>query len=172
MTQNKSEFIMTKLFLNEQLKLSGLFRKHVPLSVLFSFGSRIFNVPKEYILLKEISNSDFPLIQNFNFDQNKKLFEILGEEESPNISFELMLNIKKYGEVMSNNILQKFLENYDLEENQLKKDLEKKYLKALFHTIFAEINSFDNVHPTYGKLFKKIRKTILLKIGIQNEIKA
>ena len=169
-TQNlKSEFILTKIYLNDQAKMSGLFKLNVPLSVLFSFGARIFNVPKEYILLKDMSEScsDIPSIQNYNFDHNKKLSEILEDPENVNkVSFELMLNIKKYGEFMSNNILLKFLENYDLEESQLKKDFEKKYMKALFHSIFAEINCFDNIHPTYGKLFKKIRKTILMKLGL------
>ncbi len=87
-------------------------------------------------------------------------------ENCQTMKFELMLNIKKYGEIMSNKIIQKFLENYDLEESQLKKDFEKKYMKPLFHSIFAEISSFENTNPTYGKLFKKIRKTILKKLDI------
>jgi len=168
----KSEFVMTKLYLNDQVKMCGLFKRNVPLSVIFAFGARIFNVPKEYILLKEIGSSDVPTIQNFNFDQNKKINEIMEDQDLNKMSFELMLNIKKYGEVMSNNILQKFLENYDLEESQLKKDFEKKHMKTLFHAIFSEINSFDTVHPTYGKLFKKIRKTILMKIGLMTDSKA
>jgi hypothetical protein len=164
---NKSDFVLAKIHLNDQIKLSGLFKRNVPLSVLFTFGSKIFNVPKEYILLRDMTSVDIPSIQNYNFDQNKKLSEIIEDAENTlTISFELMLNIKKYGEFMSNNILQKFLENYDLEESQLKKDFEKKHMKTLFHSIFSEINSFDNILPTYGKLFKKIRKTILLKLGM------
>lgn len=166
----KSEFILAKIFLGDSLRLCGLFKRNVPMSVLFSFGAKIFNVPKEYILLKDQSNPDGLSISNYNYDHNKKLSDIMEDPENVNvISFELMLNIKKYGEFISNNIIQKYLENYDLEINKLKQDF-KKHLKALFHTIFAEINSFDNIHPTYGKLFKKIRKTILLQLGV-TEIK-
>jgi V8-like Glu-specific endopeptidase len=161
----KSDFILTKIYLNDSVQLSGLFKKNVSLSVIFAFGSKIFNVPKEYILLKDINDSEYSNIHNFNFDCNKKYYEIMQDSENcQTMNFELMLNIKKYGENMSNKILQKFLENYDLEESQLKKDFEKKYMKQLFHSIFAEIASFENIHPTYGKLFKKIRKTILKKL--------
>lgn len=162
----ESEFVLTKIYLNDVVKMNGLFKKNIQLSVLFNFGAKIFNVPKEYILLKDTYNYDFPPIHNYNFDSNKKLIEVMSDPETcEKMSFELMLNIKKYGEFLSNNIIQKFLENYDLEESQLKKDFDK-HMKAMFHSIFAEINSFENVHPTYGKLFKKIRKTILSKLGL------
>ena len=159
----KSEFIHTKLLLNDEVKLTGLFKSYVPLSVLFSFGSKIFKVPKEYILLEDIANPLGLSIQNFNYDQNKKLCEAMEDpDNSSSISFELNLNIKKYGEFLANNILEKYLENYDLEESQLKKDF-KKHMKGLFHIIFREINKFENIPLTYGKLFKKIRKMILNK---------
>lgn len=162
----KSDYIHTKIILNDNVRLSGLFKRNVPLSILFSLGADLFKVPKEYILLRDMSHIDIPHIQNYNFDSEKKLSEIMEDpEEQIAISFELMLNIKKYGEIMSEKILQKYLENYDLEINQMKKDFEKKHMKALFHSIFAEINGFDCVQLTYGKLFKKIRKTILTKLG-------
>jgi V8-like Glu-specific endopeptidase len=165
----KSDFIMIKIMLNGEQKLSGLFKRNIPMSFLFNFGSKIFNVPKEFILLRDANNNNdnIAMIHNFNFDSNKKLSEILKDDECSSKSFELMLNIKKYGEITSNNILQKFLENYDLEEKQLKADFNK-YTKALFHSIFSEIHSFELIHPTYGKLFKKIRKTILVKLNIQS----
>ena len=167
----KSEFVYTKLLLNDEVKFSGLFKRYVPLSVLFSFGSKIFNVPKEYILLEDIANPLGLSIQNFNYDQNKKLSEVMEDpDNSSSISFELMLNIKKYGEFIANNILQKYLENYDLEESQLKKDF-KKHMKGLFHIIFREINKFENIPLTYGKLFKKIRKMILNKLGMTEQAK-
>jgi len=56
------------------------------------------------------------------------------------------------------------MENYDLELDQLKKDFERKYSKKIFQAIFAEINSFENIYPTYGLLFKKIRESVLKKI--------
>jgi hypothetical protein len=163
----KTDFVSTRILLNTDIKVNGVFKKNLPLSTLFNFGSKIFNVPKEYILLKEIaSGSDIPNIHNYNFDQNKKLTEIIKEDEEI-LTLELMLNIKKYGEFMSNTIIQKFLENYDLEEKQLKTDFQK-YMKKLFHSIFQEITSFENNLPTYGKLFKKIRKMILSKLGIHS----
>lgn len=165
----KTEFVNTKIYLNEAVQLSGLFRKSVALSVIFSFGAKILKVPKEYILLKDMNNIEFSRIHNYNFDHNKRYSEIMQDcesNETTSMAFELMLNIKKYGEEMSNNILQKFLENYDLEESQLKKDFEKKYMKPLFHSIFAEISPFENIQPTYGKLFKKIRKMILNKLQL------
>ena len=57
---------------------------------------------------------------------------------SYSISFELNLNIKRYGEFLTNNILEKYLENIEIEESQLKKDF-KKHMKELFHIIFREI---------------------------------
>ena len=167
----KSEFIYTKILLNDEVKLTGLFKSYVPLSILFSFGSKIFKVPKEYILLEDIANPFGLSIQNFNYDQNKKLCEALEDpDNSSSISFELNLNIKKYGEFLANNILEKYLENYDLEESQLKKDF-KKHIKGLFHIIFREINKFENIPLTYGKLFKKIRKMILNKLGLIEQAK-
>ena len=167
----KSEFIYTKILLNDEVKLTGLFKSYVPLSILFSFGSKIFKVPKEYILLEDIANPFGLSIQNFNYDQNKKLCEALEDpDNSSSISFELNLNIKKYGEFLANNILEKYLENYDLEESQLKKDF-KKHMKGLFHIIFREINKFENIPLTYGKLFKKIRKMILNKLGLIEQAK-
>ena len=71
-------------------------------------------------------------------------------DNSSSITFELNLNIKKYGEFLANNILEKYLENYDLEENQLKKDF-KKHMKGLFHIIFREINKFENI-PLNSKI--------------------
>ena len=58
---------------------------------------------------------------------------------SSSISFELNLIIKRYGEFLTNNILEKYLENYDIEESQLKKNF-KKHMKELFH---REINKFE-----------------------------
>lgn len=163
----KSEFILGKIYLNDKIKLSGLFKRNNPLSILFTFGSEILKVPNEYVLLREITNSEISTIQNFNFDKDKKISEIMDNvDDQISISFELMLNIKKYGEYMSDKILNKFMENYDLELSQLKAEFKNKYMKPLFHSIFAEINMFDSSHLTYGKLFKKIRKTILTKLDI------
>ena len=170
-TNTSTEFVYTKLLLNDKVRFTGLLKKHVPLSVLFSYGAQIFKVPKEYILLRDIANPLGILMQNYNFDHNKKLSQVMEYPDNCTaMTFELDLNIKKYGEVMAENILQKYLENSDLEENQLKKDF-KLHMKPLFHLIFREINAFENIPLTYGKLFKKIRKMILTKIGLNEQAK-
>ena len=162
----KSDFIYTKLLLNNQVKLEGVFKKQIPLSFLFFFGSKILNVEKEYILLQDPLGFNF---QNYNFDHDKKLCRVMDDPNCISVAFELNLNIKKYGETIAEKILQKFLENYDLEESQLKHDF-KKYIKALFHSIFREISKFESIPLTYGKLFKKVRKIILKKLGITEQV--
>ena len=107
--------------------------------------------------------------QNYNFDHDKKLCRVMDDPNCISVAFELNLNIKKYGETIAEKILQKFLENYDLEESQLKHDF-KKYIKALFHSIFREISKFESIPLTYGKLFKKVRKIILKKLGITEQV--
>lgn len=89
-------------------------------------------------------------------------------ENCSSVSYEVKLNITKYGEVLANNIYGKFLETNDIEEKNLKKHM-KKYIKPLFHMIFKEINEFENMPLTYGKLFKKVRKIILSKLEINDQ---
>ena len=169
--KNKSDFIYTKLLINDKVKFEGLFKKNVPISVLFSFASQIFSVPKVYLLLKDIGNFLGYSILNFNYDQDKKIGEIMEDPENCNsLSFEVILNIKKYGEVLAKNILEKFLETNDIEEKNMKKDI-KKYLKGLFHLIFKEINQFESIPLTYGKLFKKIRKMIFTRLELNDQAK-
>ena len=167
----KNEFIYTKLLLNNEIKLTCLLKRNVPLNLLFQFGSKILNVPKEYILLQDLENPYGLSIQNFNYDKNKILNEIIEDPNNYSISFELLLNVKKYGEYLANIILEKYKENYDLEEEQLIKDFKTKHMKKLFHIIFREINNFENLTTTYGKLFKKIRKIILNKLGFNEQYK-
>ena len=91
-------------------------------------------------------------------------------ENCNSLSFEVILNIKKYGEVLAKNILEKFLETNDIKEKNMKKDI-KKYLKGLFHLIFKEINQFESIPLTYGKLFKKIRKMIFTRLELNDQAK-
>ncbi len=158
-----SNYVLIKLMMNDEEKLLGLFKKSTQLELVFLLGGKILNIPKEYVLIRDLSNPDFDLIQNYNFDNNKILGDLI-EDNNSFINYELELNFKKYGETLANKITEKFMENYDLEMDQLKKNFEKKYSKKLFQAIFAEICSFENIYPTYGKLFKKIRKTVLKKI--------
>jgi len=159
-----SNYILVKLMMNDEEKLTGLFKKTTPLELIFSIGSNILNIPKEYVLIRDLSNQDLSdVIQNYNFDNNK-LIGASVESNNYYVVYDVMLNFKKYGEKLANKVLEKFMENYDLELDQIKKDFERKYSKKLFQAIFSEISSFENIYPTYGKLFKKIRKTVLKKI--------
>lgn len=167
----KSDFVYTKILLNNHVKFTGLFKRHVPLNCLFIYGSKILGVSKEYVLLQDISNPYGLSVANYNFDYQKKLCEVMDDPVNcTSIAFELGLNIKNYGESIAEKILNKFLENYDLELNQLKQDF-KKHMKALFHSIFIEISLFESIPLTYGKLFKKVRKIILKKLGMNEQAK-
>ena len=142
-----TNFILVKLIMNEEEKLIGLFNKKTSLELIFSLCSKILNIPKEHILIKELSNVDTSsaeLIQNYNFDNNKLLGDLVESDNTPLLIYEVMLNFKKYGELLAKKIFDKFLENYDLELEHLQKDFIKKYSKKLFQAIFAEINSFKN----------------------------
>ena len=167
----KNKFIYTKLLLNNEIKLTCLLKRNVPLNLVFQFGSKILNVPKEYILLQDLENPYDISIQNFNYDKNKTLNEVIEDPKNCySISFEILLNIKKYGEYLANIILEKYKENYDLDEEKLIKDFKTKHMKKLFHIIFREINPFENLNIIYGKLFKKIRKIILNKLGFNENV--
>jgi len=159
-----SNFILVKFLMNDEEKLTGLFKKTTTLEIIFTIGSKILNIPKEYVLIRDISNQDLSdVIQNYNYDNNK----LIGDSMDSNnyfVIYDVMLNFKKYGEKLANKIFDKFMENYDLELDQIKKDFERKYSKKMFQAIFSEISSFEGMYPTYGKLFKKIRKTVLKKI--------
>ncbi len=159
-----SNFTLVKLIMNDEIKLTGVFKKSVTLDIIFIIGAKILHIPKEYVLIKDLSNPDLrDLIQNYNFDSNKKIEDLM-ESDSQYIEYEIMLNYKKYGELIAIKIFDKFMESYDLEIDELKHDFEKKYSRKMFLAIFAEINSYENIYPMYGKLFKKVRKTILRKI--------
>ena len=167
--KTKTDFILTKLLINNTVKLTGLFKKTIPVSLLFAYASQLFNVPETYLLLKDAGNYLGLSICNYNYDQDKKLSEIMEDPENcSSVSYEVKLNITKYGEVLANNIYGKFLETNDIEEKNLKKHM-KKYIKPLFHMIFKEINEFENMPLTYGKLFKKVRKIILSKLEINDQ---
>jgi len=161
--QTNTKFILVKLLMNDEEKLTGLFKKTTSMELIFSLGAKVLNISKEYILIKDLQYTDTEeTIHNYGYDNTK----VIGDLSVSNgtAMYEVMVNFKKYGELLANKIFQKFLENYDLEIDQLKKDFIRKYSKKLFQAIFSEINNFENVYPTYGKLFKKIRDEILKKV--------
>lgn len=165
----KSEYLNVKLTINKEPKFSFLIKRQLKLDVIFSFAEKVLNIPKEYILLIDSkAKNGISNIQNYKYDNAKKIYEIIDDPvNSLSESFELMLNIKVYGEHMGNIILHKFLETYDLEKKQVKTQ-NKKYLKMLFNMIFREISMFENIPLIHGKLFKKIRTIILKKLDIEN----
>lgn len=165
----KSEYLNVKLTINKEPKISFLIKRQLKLDIIFSFAENILNIPKEYILLNDSKpKNGISNIQNYKFDNAKKIYEIIDDPiNSLSESFELMLNIKVYGEYIGNMILHKFLETYDLEKKKVKIQ-SKKYLKMLFNMIFREISMFENMPLIHGKLFKKIRTIVLKKLNIEN----
>lgn len=168
----KSDYLHIKLLINNEPQFIGLFKKDLKIDVLFSFSENVMKIPKEYILLKDtISKNDLYNVQNYKFDNSKKIYEIIEDPiNSFSASFELTLKTKVYAEYVAGIIIQKFLEINDLDESEVKKH-NKKYLKSLFSMIFSEINKFEGMPLIYGKLFKIIRMVILKKLGIDKREK-
>ena len=164
--ENKNYFVHMKIFLNDEVKLSGLFKKNVPLWFVFNLGANILNLNNEFILLKEMNPNS--VIQNFNYDSYKLIQNIMYDNNCFYLNFELLINIKLYGEVMATKILLKFLENYDIEEKQLKKlNTSNKLIKKLFSNVFSELSNFTSMRALYGRLFTKIKYLILKKLEIE-----
>ena len=143
-----------------------LLKRNVQLSILFDLGSKLLGVPNEYINLKDISSNDFgDFSLAYKSYKEKPISQIM--EEDPEkvfyMIFDLELNIEKYAKDVSDSLLKTFLDDYGLEEEELKKDFTK-HMKNLFHTIFREIKVFEPQPLTYGKLFQKIRERILTKL--------
>jgi len=167
--ENRNDFVNMKIYLNEEVKLCGLLRKNIPLWLVFNFGSSILNINNEFILLKEMHTN--AVIQNYNYDSFKLLQNIMVDNNCFYLNFELLINIKLYGEVMAKKVILKFLENYDLEEKQLKKlSTSNKLIKKLFSNVFSELSMFSSMRSLYGRLFKKIKHLILKKLEIEENI--
>ncbi len=165
----ESDFISVKITLAEDEKLCGLFKKSTHLNILFEFGAAVLNIPKDYILLKERLNQNLSdIIQNYNYDMNKQINDLLENEDSINLEFELMLNIKKYGEMIAKKLYDKFLSSYFVEKDEFKRLFEKKYSKKYFQLVFLEISMFENIYPLYGLLFNKIKQVIMVLVQSQS----
>ncbi len=158
--QLDTDFVSVKLKLNEEEKLSGIFRKTSSLYSLFILGGQILHIKKEFVLLIKSDNAT-ELIQNFNYDKDKELRELIDiNSDTSSLEFELALNVKKYGEYVAKKAFLKFLETYGLEIDKFQKYFEKRYSKKFYQMIFAEVKIFENVYPIYGQLFNKIKETV------------
>ena len=156
-----SDFISVKIILNDEEKLSGLFKKSSNLFLIFELGGAILNVPKEFVLLQEITNQNISeIIQNFTYDMYKQLQDLLEYEDSTSLVFDLRLNIKTFGEVLTQRIFDKFIETYQIKKDDFKKMFITKYSKKFFQLVFSEIIMFENTYPLYGLLYNKIKHTI------------
>jgi len=157
-----SDFISVRIILNEEEKLFGLFKRSSSLSLIFELGAAILNLNKEFVLLKEITNQNISdIVQNYNYDQDKQISDLLEFEENNILVFDLRLNIKKYGEFLAIRLYDKFLETYGIEKDDFKQLFDTKYSKKFFQLVFAEIAMFENSYPVYGLLFNKIKHTVM-----------
>ena len=80
---------------------------------------------------------------------------------------------KKINEELTNsevrNIINSKLDDFIKEKGVVEAEVKqsrKKYIKDLFGRIFKEIEALTEYPVTYGKLFKKIRKKILLRLEL------
>lgn len=161
--QHKSSFCNVTLSLNGKPKLVGLFKKDIKMEVLFTFAKEIMNIDINYISLHCFKGKTKKIL-NGKFDDNKQLGIFL----EPN-QFSTIFNIDismSYGTDLGKRVLEKYMENYDLDIEKIRINFKKKHMRPLFDSIFDEIAAFSDIHPTFGKLFAKIRAYVLEKIGI------
>ena len=163
--ETATSFVNVKLIHENEVKFNGLFKFDIQIKILFDFAAKILMIPAEYILLS--MNTDD--ILNYNYDREKMLIDIIDEDDENDnkdkISFELMINMKKYGEYLANKIVNDLITEKGVVEAEVKQS-RKKYIKDLFGRIFKEIEALTEYPVTYGKLFKKIRKKILLRLEL------
>lgn len=162
-----TSFILVKLYENNQLKCQGVFKNTMKMDIIFSFASQISNIPTEFILLYEGDD-----ILNYNYDSIKSIRTILKEEEMSTmnnnnmslLTLHIGVKYKAYGEFLGEVILNKLFS-----QNEFNKPFtnDNPITKQIFSEIFKEIHFLRNNPLVYGKLFKKIRKHLMNKLGIQ-----
>ena len=151
------------IYLNSKEIITGLFHKDSKLETLFDFGAAILNVDKSYIILSLLMKKHEKKF-NSKYDNTKTLVQIL-EEEVFSAYFNVEINMK-YGDLLGKKVLDKYMENYDVELYEIKNEFKECHMKALYDSIFDEIVIFSDVYPVYGKLFNKIRSYILNKLEL------
>lgn len=144
-------------------KTFGLFHKETKLDVLFDLGSQILLIDKQYVILSLIQKKSEKKF-NSKFDNNKYIQQIIDEDQYV-ATFEAEVNMK-YGDELGKQVLEKYMENYDLTLESIKQDFKQTHMKVLYDSIFDEISSFAEIHPTYGKLFSKIKSYVLGQLGL------
>lgn len=144
-------------------KTFGLFHKDTKLDILFDLGSQILSIDKQYVILSLIQKKSEKKF-NSKFDNNKQIQQII-EEDQYVATFEAEVNMK-YGDELGKQVLEKYMENYDLTLESIKQDFKQIHMKVIFDSIFDEISSFAEIHPTYGKLFSKIKSYVLGQLGL------
>lgn len=160
----KSSYCNVTLNLNGKVKLSGIFKRDLKMEILFNFGAEIMNIDKSNIIF--ISNIGMKNEKRINGKHdNSKQLNIFIDDNLYNIVFEVDINMK-YGDELGQKVLEKYMENYDLDIQSIKENFKQKHMKALFDSIFDEIANFSDIHPTFGRLFSKIRSYVLNKIGL------
>ena len=127
--ETATSFVNVKLIHENEVKFNGLFKFDIKIKILFDFAAKILMIPAEYILLS--MNTDD--ILNYNYDREKMLIDIIDEDDENDnkISFELMINMKKYGEYLANKIVNDFIKEKGVVEAEVKQS-RKKYIKDLF----------------------------------------
>lgn len=160
-------FKMISLSYRGEIKVTGLFRVDVLLSLVFGFAGKLLLIPEEFILLSNLNEDNEEDILNFNYDRDKCVIDIFGDNFNNKITFEVGINIKKYGEYLAKKILNKFLLKNKITEEELIENF-KDYTKEIFSSIFEEISFLGKNILDYGLLFKKIRKNILLQLKLKS----
>lgn len=160
-------FKMISLSYGGEVKFMGLFRVDVLLSLIFGFAGKLLLIPDEFILLSYNNEDNEEDILNYNYDKEKSLIDIFGDYFYNKITFEVGINIKKYGEHLAKKILNNFLLKNKITDEELVVNF-KEYTKEIFSSVFEEISFLDKNIVNYGLLFKKIRKNILLQLKIKS----
>lgn len=151
------------LTLSGKEKILGLFHKDSKFETLFEFGASILNIDINYVILNLIKNKHEKKF-NSKYDNTKRLGQVLDDEQFTAV-FEVDINMK-YGDELGKKVLDKYLENYDVEMSEIKEEFKEKHMKTLFDSIFDEIGMFIEIPPLYGKLFNKIRSYIVNKLEL------
>lgn len=158
-------FKMVSLSYGGEIKVMGLFRVDVLLSLIFGFAGKLLLIPDEFILLSSSNYDNEKNILNYNYDRDKSLIDIFGDNFNNKIIFEVCINIKKYGEYLAQKILKNFLFKNKLTEKELAENFNE-HTKEFFSNIFEEISFLNNNIIDYGLLFKKIRKNIFFQLKL------
>lgn len=158
-------FKMVSLSYGGEIKVMGLFRVDVLLSLIFGFAAKLLLIPDEFILLSSSNYDNEKNILNYNYDRDKSLIDIFGDNFNNKIIFEVCINIKKYGEYLAQKILKNFLLKNKLTEKELAENFNE-HTKEFFSNIFEEISFLNNNIIDYGLLFKKIRKNIFFQLKL------